>query len=109
MQSVSDVPVHRQLKEDLWIQENETRSDIPKGVVNDLVHLYVDFETTFCDDKLHQRDEQSDKYKSYATDLLSLGLFYLEFADSIKEGDGQRIIRCWRFLLVCCKEEKLRY
>ena len=31
--------------------------------------------------------------------VMSLGLFYLEYSDAIKEGDGDRIMRCWRYLL----------
>ena len=28
------------------------------------------------------------------------GLLYLNFTDAIAEGDGDRIIRCWKFLLL---------
>ncbi len=35
----------------------------------------------------------------YAKRLLGLGSFYMEFTDAIKEGDGQRVLRCWRYLL----------
>lgn len=30
---------------------------------------------------------------------MSLGLFFLEYSDSIREGDGLRVLRCWRYLL----------
>lgn len=36
----------------------------------------------------------------YAREVLTLGLFYMEFHDAIREGDGERIIRCWRYLLL---------
>ena len=35
----------------------------------------------------------------YTTKVLSVGIFYLEFCDAIKEGDGERVLRCWKFLL----------
>ena len=35
----------------------------------------------------------------YAVQVLSFGLFRAEFIDSVREGDGDRVIRCWRFLL----------
>ena len=35
----------------------------------------------------------------YGRNLLSIGLFYLEFSDAIKEGDGDRVLRCWHYLL----------
>lgn len=35
----------------------------------------------------------------YGKRLLSTGSFYLEFSDAIKEGDGERVLRCWKYLL----------
>lgn len=35
----------------------------------------------------------------YSKQLLGLGCFYLEFCDAIREGDGERVLRCWRYLL----------
>ena len=32
-------------------------------------------------------------------EVLSLGLFYLEFKDAIREGDGLRVLRCYKYLL----------
>ena len=29
---------------------------------------------------------------------MGLGLFYVEYCDAIKEGDGLCILRCWRYL-----------
>eukprot|EP00731_Ephydatia_muelleri_P025731 Em0017g814a len=34
----------------------------------------------------------------YAKETLSLGLLLLEFNDAIREGDGCRVLRCWKFL-----------
>ena len=31
--------------------------------------------------------------------LLRLGLFYQEFSDAIREGDGKRVLRCWKYML----------
>lgn len=42
---------------------------------------------------------QPDGIFSYAQEVLTYGLMYLEFEDSIKEGDGPRVIRCWKFFL----------
>ena len=45
-------------------------------------------------------DQRSDGVLAYASKTLTLGLVYLEFADAIKESDGVRLQRCWRYLLV---------
>lgn len=43
--------------------------------------------------------ELHDGVHYYAKDTLVLGLLLMEFIDSVREGDGDRIIRCWKFLL----------
>lgn len=40
-----------------------------------------------------------DHVQTYANEVLSLGLLFKEFVDAIREGDGERIIRCWRYFL----------
>lgn len=37
---------------------------------------------------------------NYQCNLLDHGLLYLNFNDAVAEGDGDRIIRCWKFLLL---------
>ena len=39
-------------------------------------------------------NECNDSVLAYASETLKLGLFLMEFVDSIREGDGHRIIRC---------------
>lgn len=39
-----------------------------------------------------------DIVKGYAKPVISLGLLYMEYCDGIREGDGERIIRCWRYI-----------
>ncbi len=41
----------------------------------------------------------SDMVLLYAKSIFSYGLFYLEFRDGIKEGDGGRVKRCYRYTL----------
>lgn len=35
---------------------------------------------------------------------MTLGLLYEEFVDAVREGDGSRIMRCWRYLFLVFKE-----
>ena len=42
----------------------------------------------------------------YATEMLTLGLIWHGFHDSNKEGDGDRILRYWKFLLIIFKVPK---
>ena len=44
-----------------------------------------------------------DKVHLYACEVLTLGLMWLGFYDAIREGDGNRILRYWRFFLIVFK------
>ncbi len=41
----------------------------------------------------------SDSMQMHSIQLISLGLFYMNFCDAIKEGDGHRVLRTWKYLL----------
>ena len=47
-------------------------------------------------------EERDDMY-NYACARLNLGLLLRNVDDTVKEGDGERIIRCWRFFLLYYK------
>lgn len=42
---------------------------------------------------------EDDGVLAYAKEVLSLALLWAEFEDAIREGDGLRVIRCWKFFL----------
>ena len=51
-------------------------------------------------------EEEGDKILIYARELLSYGLLYKCFSDSTREGDGMRILCCWKFLMLIFKAAK---
>ena len=54
--------------------------------------------------------KETDLVKGYAKQIVSLGLLYMEYCDGIREEDGERIIRCWRFMLLIFKvTDKRKY
>lgn len=44
-----------------------------------------------------------DGVLEYAREFLTLGLLHSEFDDAISEGDGERVLRCWKFFLLFFK------
>ena len=42
----------------------------------------------------------ADTVNTYACELMTLGMIWLNYYDAIREGDGHRIIRIWKFLLL---------
>ena len=51
----------------------------------------------------NEQEVGDDKVLGYAKEVTSLGLLYAEFVDGIREGDGLRVLRCWRFLMLLFK------
>ena len=63
-----------------------------KVVIND----YTDF--TYPARK--QPTSHKDHIHEYAKEVLTLGLFFLDYKDAIREGDGTRVLRSWKYLLL---------
>lgn len=78
---------------------NPTKSvvDLAKAVVMRNVRL------PRLDNDEPRKSEDKDKVYVYATELLTLGLLWHEFHNSIREGDGNRMFRYWKLLLVLFK------
>ena len=53
-----------------------------------------------CDDEKSSKDEESkvDGVYDYGCQTLSLGLLLRDADDAVKEGDGERLCRVWKFL-----------
>ena len=52
-----------------------------------------------------KRDVLKDDMFNYQSSFLEAGLLLRNFYDAISEGDGQRLIRCWKFMLPYLKED----
>ena len=51
------------------------------------------------------RQTTKDGVYAYACGVLTKGLFLVELIDGIREGDGNRIIRCWHYLMMMFKRK----
>ncbi|KAL5467435.1 hypothetical protein EMCRGX_G031658 [Ephydatia muelleri] len=47
-----------------------------------------------------RRKELNDHIQQYAMETISMGLLFSEFKDAIKEGDGERVLRCWKYFML---------
>ena len=45
-------------------------------------------------------EQQIDDRYNYATARLNFGMTVFNFDDAVKEGDGERILRCWKFFML---------
>ena len=48
----------------------------------------------------------TDARYNYACAQLNFGMLILNFDDAVKEGDGERILRCWKFMLLIFRAYK---
>ena len=79
-----------------------------RRVLLDAIQKVLDKHVEFSLQEQESTGEEEDRtekdyVQEYAREVLTLGLLYMEFADAIREGNGERIIRCWRYLLLLFK------
>ena len=98
MEKLEDDPCQQILPPDVWLHDKCERRDILMSVAGVIVNEYVDLTMLNNEEKL-----PNDRIHGYARELLTLGLFYLEYSDAIREGDGLRVLRCWRYLFLLFK------
>ena len=63
----------------------------------------VDFSTEPMVEHPKQGEVKEDCVYNYACVRLSLGMLILNFNDAVKEEDGKRILRCWKYMLLLFK------
>ena len=103
MTSLSCTPSEKVLPDgaSLWTKNKEERKSALDGLAKQVIDKFICFRYNNSKNK-----SAGDKVYQYHTRLLSLGLFYLEYSDAIKEGDGNRVVRCWRYLLPIFKSSE---
>ena len=105
MQSIDDEPDPTIVPSDLKFKDKnkkeEVLSQVTKKIVDGFINLSILSKAPHSTCK--RSDCNVDGVLKYVQELLTLSLLYAEFHDSIREGDGLRILRCWKFLLLVFK------
>ncbi len=81
------------------ITDNTVRTALESGVKT-VMSQFVDLSYP---PKHQGHTSPTDHVQEYAKEALTLGLFQMEFHDAIREGDGLRVLRCWKFLVLFFK------
>ena len=99
LKSTSDTPYNTVLKDadQVWMKGKEER----KAILEELcIQVFDKFISLSFGTKSHNYVHSvGDGVSSYSIQLLRIGCLYMEFADAIREGDGERVIRCWRYFM----------
>lgn len=73
------------------------------NILKDLVNLPIRPDST---PGRAPKDSTEDSVFNYTQELMTMGLLCMEFEDAIREGDGVRVLRVWKFLLLIFKAAK---
>ena len=87
-----------QIPGDACLLPEQERKILYDVIINQVMSTFVDFSFNHNHDNTTDVGAE-DLVTQYTKKLLSVGLFYLEYRDGIREGDGQRVLRCWKYLL----------
>lgn len=100
MKSLNDFPDEDIVPPNTWMEEDSIRAATIENVSKYVVDNYVDLETVF-----KESDEVTEPGTSYdyTCEVISLGLLFLEFKDAIREGDGDRVLCVWKYLMLIWK------
>lgn len=79
-------------------RKHELNHDPPVDVSDDLP-------TTSLQKDTHSPSKKTDDMFNYNCALLSEGLFFMNFLDAVSEGDGERLMRQYKFLMLLCKAD----
>ena len=133
MSCVNDVPSDSIQSPDLWMEDDSVRKSALMDVASAIIDKHIDLATMFSG-RSHERDDvsvqdSSDSGESigggggggegnggseghvgavyeYCREVLSLGLLYLYSKDSVREGDGTRVMVAWKYFMLIFKATK---
>ena len=107
MSDVGDSPTRFITSDEVWMLDDAERRQILMDTAMQIIDDNVDLSIQFFSDGISGgTTPPTDSVYSYACEVLSLGLFYLEFRDAIKHGDGDRDMIVWKYLLLLFKASK---
>ena len=104
MDNVTDIPTAEEFgfSADSWMKSDITRKSEIYVFCQEFVNKHVDF--SYQAVSVRSKDDVTN----YANEVISLGLFYSKYKDAVREGDGQRIKVCWKYLLPIFKASDRR-
>jgi L1 cell adhesion molecule like protein len=78
-----------------WLEDSETKKDLLYSFSSKIVSKFIDIDASFI---VQTSLDDNDRVLSYSKLLMSVGMVYKEYCDAIREGDGLRVLSCWRYM-----------
>jgi len=108
MKSKDDCPSEQYVhdSQNLWTKNLVERQEELKKICELVYEKYISFQYNGNDCV----QDENDQVFSYSLQLLRFGCFFMEFSDAIREGDGDRVMRCWKyFMVIFCSSGNKNY
>ena len=95
MKSLDDVPTASgfEFNESTWMLPDSDRKSILYSFCQTVISESVNFSMN------GDINCSRDGVVNYAKELKSLGIFYLSYKDAVHEGNGDRVLVCWKYIL----------
>ena len=111
MSSLEDMPDQCVVPKEAQTMDDSEKATILHDISHHLVDQYIDLAIAFKDSPtvvtsgVPTIGEESSKGTAfdYTCEVLSLGLLFLNFKDSVREGDGDRVLLMWKYLMLIFK------
>ncbi len=87
---------------DIWMEDDAVRQAKIKDIAKHIVNEYVCLATEFKEHK-SKPDSSYGTVLEYSREVLSLGILFLDFKDAVREGDGDRVLLVWKYLMLLFK------
>ena len=100
MTSLDDTPSEAIVSSEVWMEDDNVRRNILEDISSHIVNTHIDLTTAF---KQPQDKTGAGTVYDYACEALGLGLLIMDFKDAVREGDGDRIMSLWKYLLLLFK------
>ena len=105
MSDLEGSPLPSLVSPDLWMEDDSVRQSTLMKIASAIVDQHVDLVTKFVDTSEPNSSTSSVHHThstvyDYTQEVISLGLLYLNFKDAVKEGDGERVVRMWKYFLL---------
>ena len=99
MSELSDIPSSTIVSHDIWMEEDSVRRKVLLDISNHVVSEHVSLATAFS----HCSAQGEGTTYDYASEVLTLGLFIMNFKDAGREGDGEHILVLWKYMMLLFK------
>lgn len=102
MSSFEDIPSAEIVSSEVWMEDDSVRCNIIEDIASHIVDTHVDLSTEFKPTSSQNAGSVGTVY-DYACEALGLGLLIMDFKDAVREGDGDRVLSLWKYLLLLFK------